>query len=257
MSNCAADDLPRFLARLGDLAREFWQSGAGQQGHRDKGQGLFDPVTALDLAIERAMRTAIISAFPGDSVWGEEEGWSNHGGERVWSLDPVDGTRALICGLPSWAVLVGVVERGTHVAGMIDLPVLEERLVACAGSTLMNDVSVRTSGCTALAEARLSTTDPFLFDGNERAGFERVRQAALVTRFGLDALGYARIATGEIDLVVENRLKRHDLDALVPVVRGAGGHVGDWSGGEDWEGGRIVAAASAALYKEAVALLSA
>ena len=116
--------------------------------------------------------------------------------------------------------------------------------------------AVATSGCSAVASARLATTDPFLFEGEEADAFSAVRATVLLTRYGLDALAYARVATGDIDLVVESGLKRHDLDALVPVVRGAGGHVGDWSGGEDWDGGRIVAAASRALYDETVALLS-
>ena len=83
-----------------------------------------------------------------------------------------------------------------------------------------------------------------------------MRLASRVTRFGLDALGYARVATGDIDLVVESRLKPHDYDALVAVVRGAGGVIGNWAGGAELSGGDVVAAASAALYDQAVALLA-
>lgn len=244
------------LEALSVTAREQW-AGQWDKQHKDKGSGRFDPVTALDRNIERSMRTLIGDRCPADAVWGEEEGWTNRGAARTWSLDPVDGTRALICDLPSWAVLVGLIEDSRHVAGMIDLPVIDECFIACDGSTSLNGDPVRTSACVDIASARLSTTDPELFEGAERAAFDRVRDAALVTRYGLDALGYARIASGGIDLVVENKLGRHDLDAVVAVVRGAGGHVGDWSGGEDWDGGRIVAAASRALYDEAVALLSA
>ncbi len=216
----------------------------------------FDPVTEMDRGIERALRALIAEAFPGDSIRGEEFGWSGEGATRCWSLDPIDGTRAFICGLPSWSTLVGVVESEGHVAGMIDLPMLDERLVAIDGTTLRNGRPVVTSGCETIAKARLSTTDPFLFEGTKAAAFDRVRQAALVTRYGLDALAYARVATGGLDLVIESGLQRYDLDALVAVVRGAGGAIGDWDGGSDWDRGRIVAAASAALYAEAVALLA-
>jgi myo-inositol-1(or 4)-monophosphatase len=171
-----------------------------------------------------------------------------------WSLDPVDGTRALVCGLPSWAVLVGLIVEGEHVAGMIDLPALDETLVAVDGVTQRNGLAVRTSGCERLAEARLATTDPYLFA--DRAPFERVREAARLTRYGLDALAYARVATGDIDLVVESGLKRHDYDALVAVVRGAGGVIGNWTGGSDLSEGAVVAAATQKLYDEAVALLA-
>lgn len=202
------------------------------------------------------MRAFLLGRFPDHGVWGEEAGWSNAGAPHHWSLDPVDGTRALICGLPSWCVLVGLIEGGRHVAGMIDCPSLDERLIGLDGATTRNGVPVGTSGCSALATARLATTDPYLFDAHEAVAFGAVRGAVLLTRYGLDALAYARVATGDLDLVVESGLKRHDLDALVPVVRGAGGKVGDWSGGEDWDGGRIVAAASKTLYDEAVLLLS-
>lgn len=222
----------------------------------DKGGNAFDPVTAFDRDVEHAMRAFLVARFPNHGIWGEEAGWSNAGAQRHWSLDPVDGTRALICGLPSWCVLVGLIDGGQHIAGMIDCPSLDERLIGLDGVTTCNGLPVSTSGCSALASARLSTTDPYLFDGNEAVVFGVLRSAVLLTRYGLDALAYARVATGDLDLVVESGLKRHDLDALVPVVRGAGGHVGDWSGGEDWDGGRIVAAASEALYEEAVALLS-
>ena len=174
-----------------------------------------------------------------------------------WSIDPVDGTRALVCGLPSWAVLVGLLQDDRHVAGMIDLPALDESLVAVDRETFRNGRRVQASGCRKLAEARQSTTDPNLFVGTEFDSFERVRRQCRLTRFGLDAMGYARVATGDIDLVIENGLKPHDYDALVAVVRGAGGHIGDWAGGEDFSRGRIVAAASRELYDEAVRLLGA
>ena len=222
----------------------------------NKQQGGFDPVTEADRAAERALRAAIEARFPEHGIWGEEYGMARADAPVRWSLDPVDGTRALVCGLPSWAVLVGLLEDGRHVAGMIDLPALDECLVGMDGTTRRNGLVVRSSGCTALANARLSTTDPNLFLGSELEAFERVRLSCRVTRFGLDAMAYARVATGDIDLVVENGLKPHDYDALVAVVRGAGGHIGDWEGGEDFQPGRVVAAASRELYDQAVGRLA-
>lgn len=217
----------------------------------------FDPVTEADRAAERGLRALIESRFPEHGIWGEEYGMVRPDAPVRWSLDPVDGTRALICGLPSWAVLVGVLENGCHIAGMIDLPALDESLVCVGEETLRNGQKVKTSGCERLAEARLSTTDPNLFVGAEFDAFERVRLRCRLTRFGLDAMAYARVATGDIDLVIENGLKPHDYDALVAVVRGAGGHIGDWSGGEDFSAGRVIAAASRPLYDATVEALKA
>ena len=216
----------------------------------------FDPVTEADRAAERALRAVIEARFPDHGIWGEEYGMARASSPVRWSLDPVDGTRALVCGLPSWAVLVGLLEEDRHIAGMIDLPALDECLVAVDGQTRRNGQRVTTSGCALLAEARLSTTDPNLFVGEEYEAFERVRLVCRLTRFGLDAMAYARVATGDIDLVIENGLKPHDYDALVAVVRGAGGCIGNWQGGNDLSGGNVVAAASKQLYEQAVELLS-
>lgn len=252
------DRLYDFLDRLGDSARSIAaRAGASAMRYDNKAGAGLDPVTQVDRDIETALRAAITQAFPDDGICGEEYGWTTPGARRVWSIDPIDGTRAFICGLPSWATLIGVIEDGAHVAGLIDLPALNERLVATDGVTRRNGEEIATSGCHALASARLSSTDPYLFEGAELASFERVREASLMARYGLDAMAYARVATGGLDLVVESGLKRYDLDALVAVVRGAGGAIGDWDGGADWDRGRIVAASTQSLYDEAVALLAA
>jgi len=246
-----------FFAELSAVARAAIAAELQQGLVADNKQlGGFDPVTEADRATERALRAAIEARFPEHGIWGEEYGMARAEARVRWSLDPVDGTRALVCGLPSWAVLVGLLEDGRHVAGMIDLPALDECLVGMDGTTRRNGLAVRSSGCTTLADARLSTTDPNLFAGGEHEAFERVRLSCRVTRFGLDAMAYARVATGDIDLVVENGLKPHDYDALVAVVRGAGGHIGDWEGNENFQPGRVVAAATRELYDKAVSLLT-
>lgn len=247
----------QFFAQLSDTARAAISAELARGLICDnKAAAGFDPVTGADRAAERALRAAIEARYPEHGIWGEEFGMANAGASVRWSLDPVDGTRALVCGLPSWAVLVGLIEDDQHVAGMIDLPALDECLVAVGGETQRNGMATTTSGCTGLADARLSTTDPNLFLGREYDAFERVRKACRLTRFGLDALAYARVATGDLDLVIENGLQPHDYDALIAVVRGAGGRIGDWAGGEDFSRGLIVAAASSELYDQAVRLLS-
>ena len=245
-----------FFAQLSIVARAAIaaEMAAGLRANNKAKMG-FDPVTEADRAAERALRAAIEAAYPEHGIWGEEYGALREGAAVRWSLDPVDGTRALVCGLPSWAVLVGLIVNGDHVAGMIDLPALDETLLGLDGETTRNGAPIRTSGCASLAEARLSTTDPTLF--TDPAPFGRVRRKVRLTRYGLDALAYARIATGDLDLVIESGLQCHDYDALVAVVRGAGGVIGNWSGGWDLGGGDVVAAASRKLYDEAVALLAA
>ena len=247
----------KFFGALSDLARAAVQDAMAKGlNPESKVPDGYDPVTDADRSAEHAMRAMIEQRFPDHGIWGEEYGMTRGGATMRWSLDPVDGTRALVCGLPSWAVLVGLLDHDVHIAGMIDLPAIGERLIAVSGQTLRNGAPTASSNCTSIAEARWSTTDPFLFDGAEAESVARVRGKAKVARYGLDAMAYARVATGDIDLVIENKLMPHDIDALVAVVRGAGGHFGDWDGGEDFARGRVIAASTEALYDEAVALLA-
>ncbi len=240
-------------ARMETLRR--WAHGCAAE---DKGNGIFDPVTEADREAERVMREMIRAHFPDHGVSGEEWGDEPGSSRWSWSLDPVDGTRSFMCRLPTWVTLIALLDGRTPVLGVIDAPVLDETYLGFAGEAWMlrkgERSAIRTSGCARLADARLSTTDPFLL--NDATAFERVRRTARVTRYGHDGYAYARLAAGSIDLVIESGLKPHDYNALIPVIAGAGGHIGDWRGGSDFAEGAVIAAATRELYDEAVALLS-
>lgn len=225
----------------------------------DKGEhGVFDPVTAADRACEAALRALIEARFPEDGVTGEEFPDKVGKCSFVWSIDPIDGTRSYICGLPTWTTLIALLEDSRPVFGLIDAPCLDETYMGLGDQATMirkgEAVRLSTSGCSRIAEARFSTTDPFLF-GSATTFLLPVLRAVKVTRYGHDGYAYARLAAGSIDLVIENGLKAHDYNALIPVVRAAGGHFGDWSGGSDFSEGNVVAAATRELYDAAVELL--
>jgi histidinol phosphatase-like enzyme (inositol monophosphatase family) len=254
------DFLP-FAEALADAARREtlprWTDGCPAS---DKGgpEG-FDPVTDADREAEAAMRRLIEHRFPNHGISGEEMPERPARGRWSWSLDPVDGTRSFVCGLPSWTTLIALLDEGAPLLGIVDAAALGERYVGTPDGAFLDKadrrLALNTSDRRTLCEARLSTTDPYIFDPSQKAAFERLRGRALTTRYGLDAYGYARVAAGSLDLVVEAGLKPHDYNALIPVVRGAGGVIGDWKGGEDFERGQIVAAASRELYEEAVRLI--
>lgn len=244
-----------FAGELADAARVVTLHAARAAEDKNAG-GAFDPVTEADKGAERVMRALIETRYPEHGIHGEEYGITNPDARLYWSLDPIDGTRSFICGLPSWTTLIGLVEEGVPVVGLIDAPMLGERYLGHGTLGRQGDEALRTSGCAVLGEARLATTDPYLFEGAEAEAFERVRRATRVARYGQDAYAYARLAAGGIDLVVESRLQPHDIDALVPVVRSAGGVIGDWEGDVDFGKGRVVAAASRALYDQAVGRLA-
>lgn len=249
-------DLLPFFQHLSATARAVTLGAPVPQADNKAPGGAYDPVTELDRAAERALRAAIEQAFPDDGIEGEEYGLVRAEAPRRWLLDPIDGTRALVCGLPSWTTLVALLEEGEPIAGFIDAPALGELMIGLPTGTSLDGAPVRVSACTRLADARLASTDPYLFAGAEAEAFDRVRRAVRLTRYGYDALAYARLAAGHLDLVIESGLHRHDWAALVPVVRGAGGVVGDWRGGTDFDRGALVAAATPELFAAAVATLA-
>lgn len=260
-----AEDLEPFASFARDLAgaarRETLPgSRVGVEGVENKLAAGFDPVTEYDRNSELAIRRLIETRFPDHGIAGEEFPERPAVGRWSWSLDPIDGTRAYICGLPSWTTLIALLDEGRPVLGVVDVPRLDELYLGHSGDARMfgggEERRLATSACRRIAEARLATTDPYLFEGAEAEGFERLRRSARLTRYGLDAYGYALVAAGSLDIVAESGLKPHDYTALVPLVRAAGGVVSNWSGGSDLSAGQIVAAASEALLEEACRLLS-
>lgn len=225
----------------------------------NKGTDAFDPVTEADREAERVMRALVRERFPDHGLTGEEWPDEPGAGPFAWSFDPVDGTRSFMCRLPTWTTLAALLDNERPVLGMIDAPCLDEIYLGHGGEAWMlwrgERSPIRTSGCRTIAEARLSTTDPFLW-GPPTEALEALLRSVRVTRFGHDAYAYARLAAGSIDLVIERGLKPHDYNALIPVVTGAGGHIGDWRGGRDFAVGELVAAATRELYDEAVELLA-
>jgi len=245
-----------FASRLADAARAVTLLAAERTVEDKSKGGVFDPVTEADRDAERAMRALIEAEYPDHGIAGEELADRRTGGAYLWSLDPIDGTRSFICGLPTWTTLIALLEEGAPILGLIDAPRLDERYVGDGKHAWLNGEPLRTSACKSLGEARLSTTDPYLFRGDEAAGFARLRGAVRVARYGHDAYGYARLAAGTVDLVAESGLKPHDWNALVPVIRGAGGVIGNWRGGADLGDGQVLAAATPELFDQAVASLA-
>ena len=252
-----AAELIAFAEELAAAAREEtlgrWAAGCAAE---NKGKTAFDPVTEADREAERVMRTLIRERYPDHGVTGEE--WPDEPGNSgySWSLDPVDGTRSFICRLPTWVTLIGLLLDGEPLLGFVDAPCLGETYLGLGTDAWMSwkdeTAAIATSGCTSVSEARFSATDPAMFDGPAAAAFDRLRREVRTVRFGHDGYAYARLAAGSIDLVVEAGLKPFDYNALISLVSGAGGTVGDWRGGHDYAGGKIIAAASRDLYDRAV-----
>jgi len=222
----------------------------------------YDPVTAADRAAERALRAAISKRFPEHGIIGEEFPPRSGAGSHQWVIDPIDGTRAFIMGSPLWGTLIGLVENGVPVLGLMDQPFTRERFWAEQGRTHLRGPDgktcrLKTRECPSLAEAVLTSTHPDLFGSRlEAAAFARVKRRARMTRYGGDCYGYCLLAAGFVDVVVEAGLKPHDVVALIPIVEGAGGQITTWDNKPAMHGGRILATGDRRVHEEALGLLN-
>ena len=236
---------------------------AENKAEATSGAKAFDPVTIADRAAEEAMRGILSELAPDDGVFGEEFGRSEGASGRLWVLDPIDGTRAFMAGLPSWGVLIGLHVDGATELGLMDQPYTGERFIGRRGAKAatfyrgFETRALRSRPCETLETATLLTTDPDLFrDGDERDAYEQVAMRAKLRRYGCDCYAYAMIAGGWADLVIETGLQPYDIQALIPIIEAAGGVVTDWSGAPNpWEG-RVVAAGDARTHAAALELLA-
>ena len=222
--------------------------------------GAFDPVTEADRAAEVAMRRLINAQFPSHGIVGEEFGAERRDAEYVWVLDPIDGTRAFICGLPMWGTLIGLTRHGRPVYGMMNQPLSRERFSGDGQASRYEGPAgrraLRVRDCGSLSQAVLATTHPGAMALPERQRFERLESRAKLSRYGGDCYAYAMLAAGHIDLVVEAGLKPYDIVAIIPIVEGAGGIVTSWSGGDAAGGGTVIAAGDRRAHEEALAILN-
>ena len=264
---------PDRLTALEDVILEFNQAAAdvalplfrADHGLEDKGgaPGLnaFDPVTAADRGAEAAIRRLIGQRFPDHGVIGEEYGEDRPDAEFVWVLDPIDGTRSFIAGLPLWCVLIGLRHQGRPVLGSIGQPYLDEVYLGHAGGSRLVSRGasrpLKVRACPKLTDAVISTTDPeACFNGAELGAWTQVRAASRLARLGLDASAYAMVAAGTLDMVIEAGLKSWDIEAAIPVIEGAGGLVTDWRGAPVGQaGGQVVIAGDQACLDEALVAL--
>lgn len=221
----------------------------------------YDPVTQADIDAEIHIRELIRQAFPEDSIEGEE--CPDYLGENdyLWTLDPIDGTRAFVAGVPVWSTLISLSYKGEPVLGMIDLPALDKCYYGRTDGDMQTawvetgadliQTNIKTADCERLQDAILGCTEPLaMLKPGELAAYNIIRRGVRFSRLGLDALGYGLIAEGRMNIVIESLLKPCDVRALMPVIEGAGGRITNWYGGSPVDGGRVVAVSDAALLPE-------
>ena len=258
-----AIDFSAFVDKLATVSGEailpYFRTSIGVE---DKSADMrFDPVTQADRAAELAIRALIKRDFPEHGIVGEEYGNERTDAEYVWVLDPIDGTKSFISGMPPWGTLIALTRAGTPVFGMMHQPFTGERFTGDGGGARYRgpagDRDMRVRPCGGLADAVLFTTSPRMMNLADRAAFARIEDKVRLSRYGGDCYAYCMVAAGHIDLVIETGLKPYDVMALIPIIAGAGGVITNWEGGPAEAGGRIIAAGDKRVHDAARAMLTA
>ena len=253
-------EIDAFLLTMPALSRplitRYFRSGVSVEQKADN-----SPVTIADKSVEAELRQAILSSFPDHAIMGEEQG--GFVDRRIcWVIDPIDGTRAFVIGKPLFGTLVGVAHDGQSFAGLIDMPALNETYLSQGQNSYLITESVKTalsvSTCGQLDQAQIATTSPEAFTTEGLSRFNRLGKACRSTHYGGDCYNYALLAAGHLDLVMEHQLATHDFMALIPVLKGAGATVTDWSGQplDLSSDGSLLVAATPELHKAALRLIS-
>jgi histidinol phosphatase-like enzyme (inositol monophosphatase family) len=266
-------DLPALTdlaCRLADAAGAaclpHFRSKSLDAGNKRSGGG-FDPVTVADRAAEAAIRAILAAERPDDGVVGEEQAPTTGTSGLTWVIDPIDGTRAFISGLPTWGILVALDDGERGRIGIVDQPHIGERFVGVRGgvrggartrawlSHRGESRAIATRPCPGLGSATLYTTTPDMFTPREWEGYREVERQVRLARYGVDCYAYALVAAGHVDLVVEASLNAYDIAAPAALIQAAGGIVTDWRGGDCRWGGTAIAAGDPAVHGEALAIL--
>jgi histidinol phosphatase-like enzyme (inositol monophosphatase family) len=250
-------DFTRFAGELADTARTI--SGRYfRQPLKVEHKSADQPVTIADRETEAALRQLIQKHFPDHGIFGEEYGQQDVGRRHTWVIDPIDGTKSFITGMPLFGTLIALLEHGRPVLGVIDMPVLDERWVGVRGKpTLFNGKESTTRHCEQLSRAVLYTTSTETFRGADAKAYAALSSSVQLRRFGGDCYIYGLLALGFIDLALEAELQPYDYLALVPVIEGAGGCISDWQGKplDLYSDGRVIAAGTPSLHEQALTLL--
>ncbi len=218
---------------------------------------VWDPVTDADRSAERIIREMIEASYPDHTIVGEEYGTKTGTSPYTWVLDPIDGTRAFVIGMPTWVTLIGLYRDGQPLLGVMNQPFVGERFYGNPEGAWHQHQghthSIHVRPPVKLSNASVGTTAPQLYKGHE--GFAKLQKAVTTIRFGGDAYFFSLVAAGHLDIAMDPGLQIYDIAALIPIIKGAGGVVGTWTDNEPILGGNVMFASSQSLLNEALEMM--
>jgi len=235
----------------GKIIRRYFRTNVSVENKPDQ-----SPVTIADKSAEEKMRELIMKEFPSHGIIGEEFGKHNEDSEYQWVLDPIDGTKSFICGTVTFGTLIALMKNGEPILGIINQPVLNEFLIGDNVTSELNGIKVKVKNCTKLADSVLLATDHLNIEKYQSIiGFEKLMRQVKYYRMWGDCYGYYLVATGYADIMIDPVMNPWDLMALIPVIRGAGGKITDYYGGDPVKGESIIATAGQ-LHDEVIKILN-
>ena len=224
-----------------------------------KDKDIFDPVTIADITIQKKINQLINKYYPSHSILGEEDSIIKSS-EYEWCIDPIDGTKSFIQGVPLWGTLISLAKNNKIIIGIADIPALDERYVGYTNKSYKfikgkkYNLNVRNN--TKLSECILNTTSPYVFaNKSDQRSFEKLSKEVKSTRLGGDCYSYCLLADGHLDIVLESGLKPWDIRALEPIITNAGGIIRTWENNEILSGGRIIACNNNKLFTNIVKVI--
>lgn len=219
------------------------------------------PVTVADREAEQLMRARIASEFPADGIVGEEYGEQSGDSGFRWILDPIDGTKSFITGVPLYGTLVGMEYRGESVVGVIEIPALDQRVYAARGQGAFSQKGSATpeaahvSNCAKLSDAIYLTSEIKTFaERNSLSAHNKIEEACWYSRTWGDCYGYYLVATGRAEIMIDPGISIWDAAALLPVIEEAGGTFTCWKGVRTISGADAIAT-NGKLHSEILGML--
>ena len=219
----------------------------------------FDPVTIADLTIQKKINNLISKYYPKHSVLGEEESNIKESSFE-WCIDPIDGTKSFIQGVPLWGTLISLAKNKKIILGVADIPALNERYIGYSKVAYKiikgKKTKLKVRKINNMKDTILNTTSPYVFASkSDQSSFEKLSKKVKSTRLGGDCYSYCLLADGHIDIVVESGLKPWDIRALEPIIKNSGGVIKTWENKSIYDGGRIIACNNEKLYKLSKSIL--
>jgi myo-inositol-1(or 4)-monophosphatase len=244
--------IPQLTETCGEIVRKYYRKNPDVELKGD-----MSPVTQADREVEQYLRETIGEKFPDHSILGEEYGETGGSSEYKWVVDPIDGTKSFISGVPLFGTLIALLKNDEPEIGVIYNPVSDELVIGDNKTTTLNGAPVSMRKCGGLSEAVLLATDHLHVHGFQKGeNFEKLLPMVSVYRTWGDCYGYTLLVSGYADIMLDPVMSVWDAQAVIPVIRGAGGRITDFQGGEVSIKSNSIIAAAKEIHGEVVEILN-